>query len=59
MTLPHDMARCENDECPLRNKCLRYLDPGREGYQSFTDFPGGEDCDWFIPVADHEKQKER
>lgn len=57
MTLPNDIARCNNEECQLRTTCLRYLD--KEQGCWFTDFrpdaSGG--CDSFIQNTqplDHE-----
>lgn len=46
--LPFDYARCANEECPLRSKCLRALSPGHPTYQSYAAFEGGEDCHGFI-----------
>lgn len=56
-TLPYDYSRCANDECAQRNKCLRYLSPGRPGgMQVFTAFTGGEDCDGFISAVTDAKE---
>jgi hypothetical protein len=46
MTLPYDYTRCARSDCPL--DCRR-KEPGRPGYQSFSDFPGGPDCHGHIP----------
>jgi hypothetical protein len=52
MRLPYDYARCmetdANADCPLAARCLRRIDPGRGDDQSYTAFPGGEDCYGFI-----------
>ena len=47
-TLPHDYARCGNDECELRRVCRR-TEPGHPTHQSHSMFPGGQDCHGFIP----------
>lgn len=54
--LPYDIARCgitpTNKDCPLAGKCLRRLDPGREKNQTFSAFPGGEDCHGYWPKGE-------
>lgn len=51
--LSFDVARCTPpDNCPFAKYCLRFLSPGREVYQSRTQFPGGIDCVGFIPSAE-------
>lgn len=52
MTLPYDVSRCANADCPKRQTCARWLDPGRPGYQVFCLFKGGDDCPEYIPVGE-------
>ena len=49
MTLPYDMTRCANVECELRRVCRR-TEPGHPTHQSYSMFPGGQDCRGFIPL---------
>jgi len=55
MHLPYDMSRCVTTNCPLADRCRR-KEPGHPTYQSFTAFPGGEDCHGFWP-RDEEENK--
>jgi len=55
MKLPFDYSRCDNENCPLSQKCARFLDPGHPTYQVYTDYPGGEDCYGFIDVTEREE----
>lgn len=50
MTLPYDYARClTGEDCPLKNRCARWLSVGRtDGTQVCAVFPGGKDCEGFI-----------
>mgnify|MGYP007078876448 CR=1 FL=1 len=50
MPIPFDMSRCARteEECVLAKTCLRFLDPGHPTYQSFSIFPGGEDCHAYL-----------
>lgn len=48
--LPFDMSRCLTP-CPLAARCLRTT-PGRDGYQSYNSFPGGDDCHGLIEEVD-------
>lgn len=49
--LPYDYSRCANLTCELHEKCLRWLSPPRpDGPQSYTAYPGGDDCHGFIPM---------
>jgi len=53
VTLPYDYSRCGNGKCPLRDRCKRALAPGRPGgWQTFSMFPGGDDCDGLIPAQE-------
>ena len=44
--LPYDYARC-GTPCAIAARCRRTT-PGRDGYQSFSNFPGGDDCHGLI-----------
>lgn len=59
MRLPFDIARCgettANAACPLGERCKRRLDPGRGEYQTYTAFPGDDNCYGFID-AQQEQQ---
>lgn len=48
MTLPYDYSRCANETCALRDRCRR-TEPGHPTYQSYSLFPGGEDCHAYLP----------
>lgn len=43
--LPNDISRCMNKECPLKEKCLRYIDipEGEVGLYSMFK-PEGKNC---------------
>lgn len=51
MTLPHDIARCATDDCPLAAKCRR-KEPGHPTHQWYSTFPGGDDCHGYWPKED-------
>lgn len=36
-TLPNDISRCINKDCPLKDNCLRWLDKGK-GLVWFSEF---------------------
>ena len=48
--LPFDYARCMTP-CALATRCRRTT-PGRDGYQTYSDFPGGDDCHGMIEGAE-------
>ena len=53
MSLPYDYSRCPGIGCGVKNRCLRFLSPGRpDGHQVFTTFTGGADCPGFIPLEE-------
>ena len=56
--LPSDYARCSNEDCPSKDKCLRYLD--RMSGDVFAVFCAGENerCEDFI-VSKPKKRDER
>ena len=47
MTIPYDISRCATTDCPHRAYCLRAT-PGSPKWQSFTAYPGGDDCHGLI-----------
>lgn len=47
MTLPYDYTRCITPGCAFAAMCARKA-PGRPGYQSMAEYPGGFDCHGFI-----------
>lgn len=51
IVLPYDIARCPTDGCPLAATCRR-KEPGREGYQVYSMFPGGFDCHGYWPAGE-------
>jgi hypothetical protein len=58
--LPYDYSRCANKTCQLRDRCKRALAPGRPGgEQTFSMFPGGEDCEAFIDVNERSTKDRR
>ena len=50
MPLPFDLARCMTP-CALAARCRRTT-PGREGYQTFSAYPGGYGCHGLIEEVD-------
>ena len=48
MTLPADISRCDNDECPLREKCRRWIERNTGRVVSHFE-PQGDECDRMIP----------
>lgn len=55
MTLPFDVCRCQDDACPRRDECLRWMERMKGGprtpYRSdFRNDDGG--CDAFVPIDD-------
>lgn len=51
--LPNDYSRCNNDNCPMRRTCLRYLalqeDKGIVSVANFIPYDTDK-CDGFIKV---------
>ena len=45
--LPYDYTRCA-DPCALADQCRRTTQ-GHPTYQSYTKFPGGDDCHGYLP----------
>ena len=46
-----DVTMCDNEECPLKEECYRFMAVacGLQSYAYFT--PNSEyDCDYFIPL---------
>ena len=57
--LPHDIALCKRDDCPLHNECARWLDklPSESYWYSYFD---PENCEDFIEKKNIKpKQKKR
>lgn len=56
--LPHDVARCSRDDCPLRLECARWLDrlPMEEYWYSQFE-PNG--CENFIEKKIESKNKKK
>jgi hypothetical protein len=44
-----DISKCENEECPLKEKCYRYTATPSPGLQSYSYFKPDEEgkCDAF------------
>ena len=45
-----DISKCENLECPLKEKCYRYTSEPKEHWQAYADFKYSkitESCDFF------------
>jgi len=54
-----DMALCENDECPSRHHCYRYMvepNPWRQSYALFEPDASGK-CEAFILVEGEEGEQ--
>lgn len=43
-----DISMCSNKNCPLKDKCYRFTAKPNER-QAYSDFPGGEDCEYYWP----------
>lgn len=44
-----DISMCQNESCPRKLDCYRYMaEPGM--WQSYAEFPGGEDCEYFMEI---------
>jgi len=56
MALPYDVSRCGTKGCPLAETCRR-KELGHPTYQSYTLFPGGEDCYGYWPRPDSLEEK--
>lgn len=43
-----DISMCANYNCPMKDKCYRYLAIPTDGYQSYADFTParGLECFW-------------
>lgn len=56
--LPHDIARCNRDDCPLHLECARWLDilPMDNAKYWFSEFPD-KDCEYFIEKEVNERKK--
>lgn len=51
-----DFSMCTQQECPLSQKCLRYLaTPSLT--QSYHTFPGNGECWGFKPIKTHERKR--
>ena len=55
-SLAKDISRCLNEECTLKNSCIRYLQnkldiANNETWISFTEFRQKKNgtCDYYIP----------
>lgn len=45
-----DITMCENNDCPLNNKCFRYLaKPDR--YQAYSCFLYNDGCEYFWDIS--------
>ena len=56
--LPHDIARCNRDDCPLHMKCARWLDILPMEYYAYIHFePKG--CEYFIEKKKIESKKKK
>ena len=45
-----DISKCENEECPLKEKCYRYTSKPSEYRQTYSEFKYDEitkGCDYF------------
>lgn len=44
MTLPYDMARCHDDNCPMHRACARWQDRDGGAYHAATLRDGSQLC---------------
>ncbi len=58
MTLPNDVARCENSTCSRRESCRR-TEPIRGDRGVYAEFPGGPDCAYYMPTPTEPKEPQR
>lgn len=56
--LSSDTSLCENQSCPSRGGCLRYLSVphDRQVYSDFTVPPGESRCNNYIPLYPDPKE---
>jgi hypothetical protein len=47
-----DISMCENEDCPLKYSCYRYMAEPSEWWQSYADFKPDEkgECKDHLPV---------
>lgn len=47
-----DISMCENQTCPLKEKCYRFMAEPNPTYQSYADFKPDENgkCDFYYPL---------
>lgn len=46
-----DISMCQNDSCPLKEKCYRFMAIPDDVWQSYTEFKYELDnCDYFYPL---------
>ena len=47
-----DITKCQNSDCKLKEKCLRWIASPNQYYQSYTMFePLNDKCDMFLEVT--------
>ena len=50
-----DHSKCLGVDCPIREKCWRYISPDSGLRQSYVEFgPPGEDCEGFVSATKKE-----
>ncbi len=52
-----DITLCMNQECPKKESCYRFM-AIPDVLQSYASFPGGEDCDHFMPIEEGMRVKD-
>lgn len=55
-----DISMCLNDQCSVRRICRRHEDSGTTPTpkrQSYTAFPGGDDCSGFWRAFEHTREE--
>lgn len=46
-----DIAMCQNEECPRKTECYRYMATPNQLRQAYSEFKCGGEDDHFIPLG--------
>lgn len=47
-----DIAKCSNENCPLKEKCYRFTSKPSEFSQAYADFTYDEGCEYFWDTSE-------
>ena len=54
----NDITMCNNDDCPLADKCYRH-EAIPSDWQSYANFEGGKDCRGYWPMEEDNEHLRR